>query len=369
MYSREQIIEEIKRIAKEIGSKSLREDESEHHSTIPISTVRFHIGSWNRAIQEAGLEIPGKSVNKTGTKDQTPDDELLLDLLRLNEDSGEVPSLALIQEKGKYSDRHYRERWKSIAEAFAVAKERFPKKRIETKKTETPKTPEINLDIHKNSELSDDNEKTILYRKIPREPRPEPRPYTPVDRDVDVDLDKDVDMDMDEAVDLDMDEAVDLDMDMEMEMEVNGEAVPMNTNTKIKFIPQTIKPKKAVKKPRLLGESLDFRGLRFAPLNKEGVIYLFGMISHELGYVIEAFRKEFPSAEGKRCVGMEGPDITGKPTWEQVKIEFEYKSSDFQAHGFGADQCDIIVCWLHDWDDCPVEVLELKSTIQILAES
>jgi hypothetical protein len=358
MYIREQIIEEIKRIAKEIGSKSLREEDFERHSTIPISTVRFHIGSWNRAIQDAGLEIPGKSIDKSGKRDPRYDDELLMDLLRLNEDSGEVPTLALIQEKGKYSDRHYRDRWKSIAEAFAVAKEKFPKKSIETKKTESPIIPEINLDIHKEREhkereLAYENEKTIPERQMPGEPRPGPQPYTAVDADVGMDTDTDTDTDM----------------EMEMEMDVNGEPVKMNTNTKIKFIPQTIKPKKTVKKPRLLGETLDFRGLRFAPIDKEGVIYLFGMISHELGYIIEAFREEFPSAEGKRCLGMEGPDITGQQTWEQVRIEFQYKSSDFQAHGFGADQCDIIICWLHDWNDCPVEVLELKSTIHILEES
>ena len=339
MYTREQIIEEIKRIAKEIGAKSLREEEFERHSTIPLSTVRFHIGSWNRALQDAGLELPGKSIDKTGKKDPKDDDELLLDLLRLNEDSGEVPTLALIQEKGKYSDRHYRDRWKSIAQAFALAQEKFPKKAKETKKAEIPITPEINMDIHKERELVYENEKTISEMETPGEPQPGPQ--------------------MDSAVE----------EDVGMDMDVNGEEMKMNTNTKIKFIPQTIKPKKTIKKRRLLGEALDFRGLRFAPSNKEGVLYLFGMISHELGFIIEAFREEFPSAEGKRCLGMEGPDISDQHTWEQVKIEFEYKSSDYQAHGFGADQCDIIVCWLHDWDDCPVEVLELKSTIDILKES
>lgn len=336
MFTREQIIEEIKRIAKEMGSKSLREEEFERHSTIPLSTVRFHIGSWNRALKDAGLQVPGKSIDTTGKREPKHDDELLLDLLRLNEDSGEVPTLALIQEKGKYSDRHYRDRWKSIAEAFALAQEKFPKK---TKKVEIPISPEINLDTHKERDLLVENEKTTSEPEIPEEPQPEPQPETAVD------------------------------VGVGMEMDVNGEVMKMNTNTKIKFIPQTIKPKKAIKKRRLLGEALDFRGLRFAPINKDGVLYLFGMICHEMGFIIEAFREEFPSAEGKRCLGIEGPDTTDQQTWEQVKIEFEYKSSDFQAHGFGADQCDIIVCWFHDWDDCPIEVLELKSTIQILKES
>jgi hypothetical protein len=340
MYTREQIIEEIKRIAKEIGSKSLKEEEFERHSTIPISTVRFHIGSWNRALLDAGLQIPGKSINTFGKREPKHDDELLLDLLRLNEDSGEVPTLALIQEKGKYSDRHYRDRWKSIAEAFALAREKFPKTPI---KTEIPKAPEINQDIHKEREPVYENEKTTSEPEFQEEPQLEPQPESPLDNIED------------EGVG--------------MEMDVNGEALKMNTNTKIKFIPQTIKPKKAIKKRRFLGETLNFRGLRFAPTNKEAVIYLFGMISHELGFIIESFREEFPSAEGKRCLVIEGADTTDQQSWEQVKIEFEYKSSDFQAHDFSADQCDIIVCWFHDWDDSPVEVLELKSTINYLIES
>ena len=32
------------------------------------------------------------------------------------------------------------------------------------------------------------------------------------------------------------------------------------------------------------------------------------------------------------------------------------------------DKCDIIVCWEHDWKDCPptIEVIELKSMIEQL---
>jgi hypothetical protein len=25
------------------------------------------------------------------------------------------------------------------------------------------------------------------------------------------------------------------------------------------------------------------------------------------------------------------------------------------------EECDMIVCWRHNWEDCPLEVLELKS--------
>lgn len=108
------------------------------------------------------------------------------------------------------------------------------------------------------------------------------------------------------------------------------------------------------------GEPMDFRGLRHAPINEQGVVYMFGMVSKELGFVIESVRTAFPDCEGKRCVDEK------RQLWEQVYIEFEFKSSNFREHGHDLDGCDVIVCWLHDWDDCPLEVVELKSAIQYL---
>jgi hypothetical protein len=31
-------------------------------------------------------------------------------------------------------------------------------------------------------------------------------------------------------------------------------------------------------------------------------------------------------------------------------------------------ECDIIVCWENDWQECPIEVIELKSVIEKLKE-
>lgn len=75
---------------------------------------------------------------------------------------------------------------------------------------------------------------------------------------------------------------------------------------------------------------------------------------------IETIRKGFPDCIAKRYIG------SGK--WEEVLIEFEFKSSDFVRHRH-LDQmkkkgtvCDMIVCWEHDWKECPkdIEVIELK---------
>lgn len=125
------------------------------------------------------------------------------------------------------------------------------------------------------------------------------------------------------------------------------------------LVPKTHKPKALDKKAKrqLFGEPIEFRGLRYAPINEQGVVYLFGMVSRELGFLIESVRTDFPDCEGKRCLDANGTK------WEHVRIEFEYRSKNFFEQGHDPAQCDLIVCWIHDWEDCPLEVLELRSTI------
>ncbi|HVZ93905.1 MAG TPA: hypothetical protein VG797_05295 [Phycisphaerales bacterium] len=105
------------------------------------------------------------------------------------------------------------------------------------------------------------------------------------------------------------------------------------------------------------GSPIDFRGLRHEPVNELGVVVLFAMIARELGYLIEAIQAGFPDCDAKRCVG--------PSHWQRVRIEFEYESRSFKAHGHPIDGCDVIVCWRHNWAQCPksIEVIELARVI------
>lgn len=113
---------------------------------------------------------------------------------------------------------------------------------------------------------------------------------------------------------------------------------------------------------RAYGSFLNFRGLQHAPINEQGVVFLFGMVAFELGYVVESIATGFPDCEAKRRTSI------SKDTWERVRIEFEYESRNFLDHGHKAEECDIIVCWNHNWQDCPIEVVELSSAIQDLGD-
>jgi len=55
---------------------------------------------------------------------------------------------------------------------------------------------------------------------------------------------------------------------------------------------------------------------------------------------------------------------------QRVRIEFEYESKNFERHGHDPSACDVIVCWVHNWNDCPpnIQVIELKSFIENMSK-
>lgn len=100
------------------------------------------------------------------------------------------------------------------------------------------------------------------------------------------------------------------------------------------------------------GDILGVRSIVYEPINEQGVILLFAALAYELDFRIEGIRSKFPDALLRR------KNI--KDRWISCKAEFEYRSSDFKTHGHDPWQCDLIICWEHDWEDCPIEVLSLK---------
>jgi hypothetical protein len=49
-----------------------------------------------------------------------------------------------------------------------------------------------------------------------------------------------------------------------------------------------------------------------------------------------------------------------------VNVEVEMYSRNFVAHGHDAKKCDVIVCWVHNWQECPewIEVVELRKVVE-----
>ena len=93
--------------------------------------------------------------------------------------------------------------------------------------------------------------------------------------------------------------------------------------------------------------------LQYAPENELGVVFLFSKIAKGLQFRIEAIRAAYPDCIAYRHAG---------DREKLVRIEFEFRSSNFRAHKHDAKECDCIVCWDHDWPGVPdhLEVIELK---------
>jgi len=115
-----------------------------------------------------------------------------------------------------------------------------------------------------------------------------------------------------------------------------------------------------MQRKNIVGKLINFRGFVYAPINEQGVVFLFGKIAHEFGMYVELIRTGYPDCIAKRFIG--------KDRWEDLRIEFEFRSSDFQRHKHDINGADMIVCWKHDWSECPksIEILELSEEIKNL---
>ncbi|MDX1966810.1 MAG: hypothetical protein SFV23_06545, partial [Planctomycetaceae bacterium] len=117
-----------------------------------------------------------------------------------------------------------------------------------------------------------------------------------------------------------------------------SDVVPSNGTVKI--------VKRAV---RLTGASMEC-----APTNELGVVYLFAEKARSLGFQVSLIKPGFPDCIAYRRAGDHE---------HQVRIEFEFRSRSFASHGHDPHGCDCIVCWEHNWPDCPahLEVIELRT--------
>ncbi len=113
--------------------------------------------------------------------------------------------------------------------------------------------------------------------------------------------------------------------------------------------------------PSVYGDPIDFRGVRHAPVDIGGVIFLFGMIARELGFHVEALSSGFPRCEAKRQLA------PGK--WARLRIDFELESRHFRDAGRNPATVDLIICWRDTWPNRPasIDVLALDRILPTLA--
>ena len=89
-----------------------------------------------------------------------------------------------------------------------------------------------------------------------------------------------------------------------------------------------------------------------APTNEQGVLFLFGAMAEELGFAVLKIRMEYPDCLALRQVE--------EDRMELVRIEFEFESKNFLKHMHEPNKCDLIVCWRHNWKQCPKHLMVLE---------
>jgi hypothetical protein len=105
----------------------------------------------------------------------------------------------------------------------------------------------------------------------------------------------------------------------------------------------------------MVGELMELGLMRWSPTNEMGVVALFIEYRTQLGFpIVEFIRPQFPDAA---VFEQRGKGYTRK------YIEFEYKSRGYKVHLASKRKCHYVVCWEHDWKECPIPVIELKAEI------
>ncbi len=106
--------------------------------------------------------------------------------------------------------------------------------------------------------------------------------------------------------------------------------------------------------PPIYGNPLAMPEMVHEPVNESGVVFAFGMLARQLGFAVHRIQREFPDCEAVREIA--------RGQWQLVRIEFEFESRNFLLHKHNPKGCDVIVCWVHNWPECPkrLQVVELS---------
>jgi hypothetical protein len=332
---KEKVLAAIRRAAAELGRAPSR-GELRRITGLSHYRVLAEFPTLRDAVRAAGLE-PNPKGEKISTED------LLSDWKRVAEKLGRRPSRAEYVREGKYSAGAFVGRfgsWGNISTTEVTEKHRGVKGR-KTKAKATEKT------YHKGHEGTprDNNGESVLHNfdRVPLAAVPAPL------------------VGMRRVTESVAQMVVNTLMGKRSGDLVIGRSGDLRTGGASTLSAQLQNPgpgPRGIKKDRpVMGEPFDRRPMTNAPVNELGVMVLFGMVAAGLGLQVESVQGKFPDCVARRQVA------PGK--WQHLRIEFEYESKNFKLHGHDPKGCDMIVCWRHNWKDCPVEieVVELSKLI------
>jgi hypothetical protein len=96
------------------------------------------------------------------------------------------------------------------------------------------------------------------------------------------------------------------------------------------------------------------------PSSESVVIFAFGRIYKELEPRLSRVLLEEDRFD-KINFRTQYPDVELIKGNKKIRVEFELESKDFKIHSHDEKECDLIICWVHNWKNCPLKVFELQS--------
>ena len=359
MYSKEEIVAEIRRVAAYLKTDTVTPAQFQECSTIPLNTVEFFMGSWKSALLEALLS--GVVRKEPTSKD------LLTELWRIFTLTGEIPTYALIDQYGKIPSATYQQHWRSLEVPFKLAQRYFGEKKQEQSRdgylTDAGRTrmfsgsassddqPDTSAQRHDANEDSQDLDAQLAATVVSA---PVPEFVVPVVPVEEVKAENEPDR-----------PAAPEESDRTLATWPEGEEGILlpEYNPDIHTARQPIIVPDLSNEPppeqRMKGERLSFRGLQFPPSDRTGVIFLFGMVAIELGFFLET------AGEGAGFNGFRTHRLD-ETEWSTVRLVFVHHSSELIGHEAELEPYTHVVCWEHDWSQCPLSVLGLSTLIREL---
>lgn len=114
------VINELLRVSELLQSRSVSQNEFEQHGNSGLTTVRSTFGTWNQAIEAAGL-LPNQPGMFVKAKSKHSDEDYLRELIRLTTEIGRKPTWSELSAKGNFSIKPYKARWGTLNAACEVA--------------------------------------------------------------------------------------------------------------------------------------------------------------------------------------------------------------------------------------------------------
>jgi hypothetical protein len=112
----------------------------------------------------------------------------------------------------------------------------------------------------------------------------------------------------------------------------------------------------------VVGELVGKRGIVYAPVNGAGVLLIFSRLLDEFDMLVEEIADDCRHIIARRRVDSGQPGAT---RWERVKIALAYESNELNQDGLVEKDSqaapDLLICWQHNWAECPIETFELRS--------